>query len=149
MPGQVVGIKAVGYTQSKRRYPAFIEGLSSVGGNFSAATAPTGQTWIDGSPILRKVISFPNGPNVLQLSVGHGIVPAPTRVIGLWGCMQNAGGDRFPLPWVGENQASDVDFVSLKADDTNVYLTPSGILIGQGAVGDWSLFNGFIVIEWI
>lgn len=30
MPGQVVGIKAFGYTQSKRRFPAFIEGLDTV-----------------------------------------------------------------------------------------------------------------------
>jgi hypothetical protein len=128
--------------RSKRTYSFVAEGDSG-GGSFSSATAPTGQTWVDGSPILRKVISFPNGPNVVQLSIGHGIVPAPTRVIGLWGCMQNAGGDRFPLPWVGETLGGGSN-VSMKADDTNVYLTPT-----DSGGEDFSLFNGFIVIEWI
>jgi hypothetical protein len=31
MPGQVVGIKAFGYTQSKRRFPAFLEGFPAGG----------------------------------------------------------------------------------------------------------------------
>jgi hypothetical protein len=37
MPGQVVGIKAFGYTQSKRRFPAFLEGFPA--GGTSSLTA--------------------------------------------------------------------------------------------------------------
>jgi hypothetical protein len=39
MPGQVVGIKAFGYTQSKRRFPAFIEGFPAGGVAGLAAAA--------------------------------------------------------------------------------------------------------------
>lgn len=38
MPGQVVGVRFVGYTQSKRRFPAFADGLPA-GGGFSVAGA--------------------------------------------------------------------------------------------------------------
>jgi len=137
MPGQVVGIKSVGYTQSKRRYPAFIEG-----NNLSAGEQLTGQTWIDGSPIYRKIISFPNGPNFLQLVIPHNITPAPTNVIGLYGTMINlAGTDFIPIPNVGQNVNENL---SLQASDTSIFITPDQTL---GA--DWSSFHGFIVIEYI
>ena len=134
---QVTGIRSVGYTQSKRRFPAFIEGS-----NLSSKEQLTGQRWIDGSPIYRKIIAFPNGPNFVQLVITHNITPPPVNVIGLYGTMINFAGTAFiPIPNVGQNQ---VDNLSLQADTQDIFITPDQV-IGQ----DWSSFHGFVVIEYV
>jgi hypothetical protein len=70
MPGQVVGVKSYGYTQSKRRFPAFIEDQP-----FSQSEQALAQKYIDGRTIYCKSIEIPAGtPNNVLVELPHDIV---------------------------------------------------------------------------
>lgn len=112
---------------------------------YSTAESTTISTWVDGRTIYRKVIPFAHGPNVIQLSIPHGISPAPDVMKDIYGAMKGPGGDYIPLPFISDSlDFSPNDCIALKADATNVYITP---LNGMGT--DWSAWSGFVVLEYV
>ena len=111
---------------------------------YSTSEVATIGTWVDGRTIYRKVVTFAQGPNSVQLSIPHGITVVD-KFLKVYGGMNGPNKTIVPLPYVGDNlDFSPNTCVSLDADDTNVYITP---INGMGQ--DWSSYAGFVILEFV
>lgn len=91
--------------------------------NYSTTAQPTGQTWIDGSPIYQITVACGALPNASIKNVAHGLTI--TRLIKAEGVAQTAAADSFLLlPHVGA--LADGGFnIQLTIDDTDIILQTS------------------------
>lgn len=116
----------MGYEKSKR--PLLLPAVSTV-------EVDTGQKWLDGKTIYRKVIDIGALPNATTKNVAHSIVTLDS-VVRVSGVAVNATPARIPLPYVTQtlNQG-----ISVGVDNTNVTLV-TGI--------DYSAYTGKVVLEY-
>lgn len=105
------------------------------GGNYSETEQKTGQYWIDGKEIFRKVIDFGALPNNATKRVVHGISNLGT-VIKLWG-VATSGGSRLPLPFVD---------TSILGGQIRVLAETYEVIAQTGM--DRSSFSAYIIIEY-
>ena len=95
-----------------------------VRGKYPAAAAETltGEKWIGGQEIRRKVFSGITGPNAGSVTQAHGLVtPTFTRMYGV--------GDNATNQISAPNEEASLD-VGLKCDDTNISLTSASDVSG-------------------
>lgn len=103
---------------------------------YSTTEMRTGQVWIDGREIYRKVVVTGALPNATTKNVAHGIV-ALDEVISVNGMADNATVQR-PLPYA---DATATDIVELDVSDTNITLR---------STGDQSGFTAsFVIVEYV
>ncbi len=90
---------------------------------YQLAETPTGDTWIDGKPIFRRIVSFAAGPNNASILIAHGITSMDT-MIDLHATMKapTAGIGSFrQLSFVGDPIADPTDTaILLRLIDANV-----------------------------
>lgn len=84
--------------------PYFVSNLS---GGYSTSEVKTGETWIDGNPIYRKVIDFGSLPNSASKTKAHGITSLKD-VISVRGIANFASGARVPLPFTSTLASSSI-----------------------------------------
>lgn len=87
--------------------------------SYSTAEILTGETWIDGKPIYRKVIDCGAMPNNTTKNVAHGISNIG-KVVRSEGYSDNNAGIQIPVPYV-----SDIP-LSIFVDNTNIVIQTSG-----------------------
>lgn len=104
--------------------------ISAVGGSGSGESYSTTETqigtWIDGSPIYRKVVDIGALPNNTQKYVNAGI-NTNIRIINLWGMSYTAGGSQIMLPYVSDSLtymiAIQYNSISAAANPDSIYVT--------------------------
>jgi len=89
---------------------------------YSFLEIDTGRTWVDGSPIYRKVIDFGLLPNASSKNVAHGITTL-AKVVRFYGTSGD-GTYQIPIPHV--NTAGLNVSYSAYVDQTNVNITTGG-----------------------
>ena len=95
----------------------------------------TGDTWVDGKPVYRKVFNHGGLPNATSKSIAHGI-GSISSVVSLRGYATN-GTNFFPLP-----------YVQITAN-LCVAIYVSGANIGIDTGVDRTAYNaGYIIIEY-
>lgn len=103
---------------------------------YSTTEMKTGQVWVDGKEIYRKVVSMGALPNAATKNTAHGISGA-TAFVGISGWATNGTVWR-PLPY---SDATATDIVELDVGGTNVTLR---------STGDQSLFtSSFAILEYV
>lgn len=95
----------------------------------------SGQTWIDGRPIYRKVVDIGPLPDTATKNVAHGVIA--NQFVGLGGFAVGSG-IMFPLPFV----ASD-----LAANSVQVFVGAFDIIITTGS--NRTPFSGYITLEYL
>ncbi len=105
---------------------------------FTTAGLQTGQHWIDGSVIRRKVVAIAAGPNNTTVSTAHNITGLGKVLdVSLW--LDN-GTTQVPCPYA--DSASAATQIELNITDTNIVLI-------SGATGDYSAYAGHAIIDYI
>ena len=110
--------------------------------HYSTDEKKTGEYWIDGKPIYRKVVDFGTLPNASQKDVAHGI----TNIGSIITCKANAktsNNDVFiPIPYayIEATTPAIVSTIQLYADDTNITIKTMD--------NYWTSFSAYAIIEY-
>jgi hypothetical protein len=91
-----------------------------------AAETDTGQRWVGGAVVYRKVLTVAAGPDQTTINVAHGITGL-LDVVKVYGSLKNVGNDRIVFPTDGAQ-------ISMNIDQTNVELTSAADLSGYAGV---------------
>lgn len=120
------------------------DGYTSVGNDYSTTEINTGQTWIDGKPIYRKVFTFNTSIGANNLFELPTNIPDMDMLINMRGILYNnnqpfgSGRFAYPLPFniaPGENS-----YFGMKVNDRKINII---------ATGTWStLWTKVIVLEY-
>ena len=119
----------------------FMGGVSGFGG-YSTDETPTGETWIDGSPIYRKVLEFTsitNGSNNDAAINAGGVIGT---IIRFWGLGYNtAGAYAWNIPHYDSSSSYGIlaEAVGLTGDNPKIRIKPGS---GRG------LKTAFVVVEY-
>ena len=106
--------------------------------DYSTNETATGQRWIDGKMIYRKVIDFGALPNAAGKAVNHNIIGL-TRVISVTGtAFHSTGGDpqTYPLPRVNPTSTYSMD----------LYASATTVTIATAY--NYSTYNAYIILEY-
>jgi len=111
---------------------------SAIGTPYSYSTDEivTGDTWIDGKTIYRKVISFGTLPNATTKNVAHGITGL-TRVVEFSGSAINGTTDQVALPHVSNTATWDIQ---LNVNATNVSIVTAN---------NYAPYTGYVILKYI
>lgn len=117
---------------------------------YSTSEMLTGQEWIDGKVIYRKVISCGALPNATLKNVAHG-VSGMTKVLSLRGTATN-GTNQMMLPRAeGASQAvneAGVATYTVLADCVELYATATNVVLVS--VSDLSAYtSSYVVMEYV
>lgn len=98
---------------------------------YSTTEQKTGETWIDGKPIYRKVIQLPSLPNNAEQTYADGLNHTAIRIIKAEGCATDATG-------AYQN--------NLNGLDARISVNPNGLCIKTSE--NYSKFSGYAILEY-
>lgn len=116
-------------------------GWEAVGNNYSTDEIKTGQTWIDGKPIYRKVISTGaiSGTNPVNFALPSDV---DTLLPNLCGMLYDSGGNGYPINYNNiYNVQQDIGSLYFVQTSTNKRIT-----IKQYA--NFGITSGYIIVEY-
>lgn len=120
------------------------EGYTTVGNDYSTTEINTGQTWIDGKPIYRKVINFGSLPNTSIKNVSTDLLINEVNIVNYYGTAQGQSG---ALKYVLHLPDIFVDTPTQSIRLTiNTQNNKYNITIQAGS--DRSNYDAFVVIEY-
>ena len=115
----------------------FMGGVSGFGG-YSTDETPTGEAWIDGSPIYRKVLEFTSITNGSNNDVAIGAGGVIGTIIRFWGLGYNtAGAYAWNIPHYDSSSSYGIlaEAVGLTGDNPKIRIKPgSGRGLGSAVV---------------
>ena len=115
----------------------FMGGVSGFGG-YSTDETPTGETWIDGSPIYRKVLEFTSITNGSNNDAAIGAGGVIGTIIRFWGLGYNtAGAYAWNIPHYDSSSSYGIlaEAVGLTGDSPKIRIKPgSGRGLGSAVV---------------
>lgn len=107
--------------------------------DYSTSEVETGQTWIDGSPIYRKVINFGALPNNTVKSVNHNISDL-LQIIKIETIGYDPANVRWiPIPFVpvASMYSSTSSNIRINATTVDIY-----------ASSNWTTFTAYVILEY-
>lgn len=111
----------------------YFPSVKSGGGTYSTSEVLTGETWIDGKPIYRKVVDIGSLPNNATKTVAHGITGI-SQVITLRGMVTD--GNFYLLPMM----------TATGPGQTIISVTGANITIISST--DRHTLSGFVILEY-
>ena len=115
----------------------FVGGVSGFGG-YSTDETPTGEAWIDGSPIYRKVLAFTSITNGSNNDMAIGASGVIGTIIRFWGLGYNsAGAYAWNIPHYDSSSSYGIlaEAVGLTGDSPKIRIKPgSGRGLGSAVV---------------
>lgn len=117
--------------RSRRAYAVYLVGA----GGFSTSEQNTGVSWIDGSSIYQKVISFAAGPNNNTALVAHGITGLGT-VVSLQ-AMLSDGTTRIQVSSSAAGTATN-----------SIRLTMGGTNVAMSSTGNFAGYSGHVIVNY-
>lgn len=107
---------------------------------YSTTETSTGQTWIDGKPIYRKVIKFGAMTGNNRYTIAHGV--SYDTIVSFSAIARNSANSYLPLARVGYNSDSQID-ASLNG---YAYITPDNAIIIGGSQTNYT--GATVIIEY-